>query len=114
MKRLRGAASSLPRLRLWLLAASPVLVVACTSVPGESVAPGSVQRDVRGRVLSQAAQARPACKAARVVDTQVLELHGDGKVALERWTVDSCGERIDYRVAIPPPASRAAAQIRRE
>jgi hypothetical protein len=73
----------------------------CSSVPGETLAPWGVRRDVASRVLEQASQAKPPCRNPRIVDTEVVELHGDGKVALERWVVERCGSRVNYRVTFP-------------
>src|SRR5687768_17652040 len=85
----------------WLALATAIALGGCAGVPGETLASGGVRRDVTSKVLAQAAQAKPACRRSRIVDTEVVELHGDGKVALERWTVDSCDERVVYRVSFP-------------
>ena len=74
----------------------------CGHVPGETLTSGSLQREVKARLLSLAAKGKPECTRYSVTDTEVLELHGDGKVSAERWTVDRCGERIHYRVNLPP------------
>ena len=73
-------------------------------VPGETLTSGGLQRDIRARVLTLAGTARPACRQQTVVNTEVLELHPDGKVAAERWTVELCGDRIHYRVDVAPRA----------
>jgi hypothetical protein len=64
----------------------------------------SVRRDVSAKVLDQAGQGTPACKRVKIVDTEVLEVHPDGKVAAERWTVDRCDTRIAFRVGYPAKA----------
>jgi hypothetical protein len=74
----------------------------CTHVPGETLTSGALQREVKARVLSLAAGAGRECKRYTVTDTEVLELHPDGKVSTERWTVDRCGEPVHYRVNLPP------------
>lgn len=71
-------------------------------MPGETLTSGALQREVKARVLSLAAGARRECKQYTVSNTEVLELHPDGKVSTERWTVDRCGERVHYRVNLPP------------
>jgi hypothetical protein len=73
----------------------------CASVPGETLAPWGLRRDVSARVLAQAGQANPGCRSPRIADTEVLELHGGGTVALERWVVDQCGTRANYLVTFP-------------
>jgi hypothetical protein len=74
----------------------------CTHVPGETLTSGALQREVKARVLSLAASATRECKRYTITDTEVLELHPDGKVSTERWTVERCGERVHYRVNLPP------------
>jgi hypothetical protein len=74
----------------------------CSHVPGETLTSGSLQREVKARVLSLAASAKRDCARYTVTDTEVLELHADGKVSAERWSVDRCGERLHYRVNLPP------------
>ena len=88
-------------LKTLLYVITTAMVVGCAHVPGETLTSGGLQRDVKARVLSLATANKPACKAS-VVNTEVVELHGDGKVAVERWTVERCGERINYRINLPP------------
>ena len=76
----------------------------CMPVPGETLTSGGLQRDIRARVLTLAGAAQPACRQQTVINTEVLELHPDGKVAAERWTVDGCGDRLHYRVDVAPSA----------
>jgi hypothetical protein len=89
-------------------------VSSCSSVPGETLASGSVRRDVTRRVLEQANAANTACKSQRISDTEVLEVHPDGKVATERWIVDQCGPKAHYRVSFPPPGKPGAVTVRPE
>ena len=88
-------------LKSYLYVITTTVVVGCAHVPGETLTSGGLQRDVKARVLSLATANKPACRA-NVVNTEVVELHGDGKVAVERWTVERCGERITYRINLPP------------
>ena len=87
---------------------------ACASVPGETLASGGVGRDVARRVLADANAAAPACRSQRIADTEVIEVHPDGKVAAERWTVEQCGTRVQYRVIFPAAGKAAPVQIRRD
>ena len=103
------------RQRLSLLAAAASLVaVGCVSVPGETLAPYGTKREVSNRLLAEAARARPTCRQARIVDTEVLELHGNGKVASERWTAEQCGERVHYRVTYPAKGNTSAVLVKAE
>jgi hypothetical protein len=86
----------------------------CMPVPGETLTSGGLQRDIRARVLTLAGAARPACRRQSVLNTEVLELHPDGKVAAERWTVDRCGDRAHYRVDIAPRARGGNFVVREE
>ena len=87
---------------------------ACGSVPGETLASGGVRRDITRRVLAQAGTAAPDCKSPRISDTEVVEVHPDGRVAMERWTVEQCGTRAHYRVVFPAAGKAAPVQIRAE
>lgn len=84
----------------------------CASVPGETAASRGVRREVSAQVLDQAGREKPECKRLKIVDTQVLEVYADGKVAIERWTVDRCEEQIGFRVAYP--LKSGAVSVRRE
>ena len=88
---------------LALLLALPFLLLsACSSVPGETMASRSMQRDVRERVLDLAKKTDPQCRSHSIVNTEMLEVHGDGKSAEELWTVEQCGSRRNYVVSFPP------------
>ena len=87
---------------------------ACGSVPGETLASGSVRREVTRRVLADATAAAPTCRNQRIADTEVVEVHPDGKVAAELWTVEQCGTRLQYRVLFPAAGRATTVQVRRE
>jgi hypothetical protein len=44
----------------------------------------------------------------------VLELHPEGKVAEERWTLENCGRRLTYVVSYPRKPSGLRFQVRPE
>ena len=81
-------------------------------MPGETLAPMSVRRDVSARVLDQASREKPDCKRVKIVDSEVLEVYPDGKVAAERWSVERCDERIGFRVGYPTKGGTVS--VRRE
>src|ERR1700694_3465666 len=89
-------------------------VAGCAHVPGETLTSGGLQREVRTRVLSLAETAKPECRRNSIVNTEVLELYPDGKVSVERWSVDRCGERVHYRVQLPPSARTSTFNVSRE
>lgn len=91
-----------------------MLLAGCASIPGETLTSGGLQRDVRDRVLAAAKSAEPQCRQQKIINTEVIELHGDGKVSEERWSVDQCGRRSDYRVSLPPAGRGSAFSVRRE
>jgi hypothetical protein len=90
------------------------VLVACTTVPGETLTSGGLQRDIKTRVLTLAVSTNPQCKRQNVIGTEVLELHPDGKVSTERWTVDQCGQRMNYRVTLPPSRRGSNFLVREE
>ena len=89
-----------------IIAAAVALTLgACSligSPPGETRTDGRQQRAVSARVLELAEKARPSCRKRDVTDTEIVDLYGDGKVSVERWTVTQCGERSRYLVNFPP------------
>lgn len=93
-----------PPIRSHLAAALTLALAgaACSSVPGESAATGSVQRQVRERVLSLSRAADPQCRQHKVITTEMLDVHSDGRPSEELWTVDQCGKRVNYLVTFPP------------
>jgi len=86
----------------------------CASVPGETLASHGERRDASARVLALAAQGHPKCKKTRIVDTQVEDVYSDGRVSEERWTVDRCGDRLDFRVGFPPKGHPGNVEVRAE
>jgi hypothetical protein len=78
-------------------------------VPGETLTSGSLQRQIKARVLALAEAAKPECTHSAIVNTEVLELYGDGRVSVERWSVNRCGAPTHYRVHLP--ASRPASSF---
>jgi hypothetical protein len=89
-------------------------LAACARVPGETLTSGGLQREVKARVLSVADAAKPECKRNSIVNTEVLELHPGGNVSVERWSVDRCGERAEYRVHLPPTIRGSTFTVSRE
>ena len=89
---------------LGLLLALPVglFVTSCATVPGETLTSWRLKREVSERVLAQASSAAPQCRQQKITNTEIVEVHPDGKPALELWTVDQCGRRSHYRVYFPP------------
>jgi hypothetical protein len=73
-----------------------------------------VRRDIARRVLAQANAAAPECRNQRISDTEVVEVHPDGRVSMERWTVEQCGSRPHYRVVFPAAGKAAPVQVRAE
>ena len=63
---------------------------------------GSLLRQVRDRVLTLSRSAAPDCRRHEVVNTEILDLHRNGKVAAEQWTVERCGRRAAYVVNYAP------------
>ena len=94
--------------------AAALMVAGCASIPGESLLSGSRQREVRDRVLTLAKSARPECRQPKIADTEIVELHGDAKVAIERWIVEQCGEKARYRVTLPPTGRGTGFLVDRE
>jgi hypothetical protein len=90
------------------------VLAACASVPGETLATYGVRRDVSAQVLARASEGKPGCKQVKIVDTEVVEVHGNGKVAAERWVVDRCDERVNFRVSFPATGNPAGVQVRAE
>lgn len=82
----------------------------CVSVPGETLTSYGQKREARDRVLALATNAQ--CKSARLVDTEVAEIHPDAKVAAERWTVEACGQRLHYRLSFPPSGKGSGFSVR--
>ena len=83
-------------------------------VPGETQTSGSRMRAVGERVLEAAAKERPGCRRQNVTDTQIVELHPDAKVELERWTVTGCGDKMTFLVRFPPTGRGTGFLVQRE
>jgi len=64
--------------------------------------PGSLQRDVRDRVLMLARAADPQCKQPKIVTTEMVDVYSDGRPSEELWIVEQCGRRVNYVVTFPP------------
>ena len=111
-----GARARVKTVVLGLLLASSVglFVTSCAHVPGETLTSWRMKREVSERVLAQASSAAPQCKQQKIVNTEILEVHPDGKPALELWTVDQCGRRSHYRVYFPPSGRGSGFSVQAE
>ena len=80
-------------------AAVALMLGGCTylgvgSPPGETRTDGRQMRAISARVLELAEKAHPSCRKRNITDTEIVDLYGDGKVSVERWTVTQCGVRL--------------------
>ena len=96
--------------RVYSYALAGLALAGCASVPGETLTSFGQKREVSARVIAQATTA--SCKSPRIVDTEVLEIHPNAKVAAERWSVDACGERVHYRISFPPSGKGSGFSLR--
>ena len=78
--------------------ASALLLAGCSSVPGETMTPRAMQRDVRERVLTLARAADPQCRQVKVANTEILDVYSDGRSSAEMWVVEACARRLSYHV----------------
>jgi hypothetical protein len=92
----------------------PTLLAACASVPGETLTSTRLKREVQERLFADSMRAAPPCRRQKILNTELVEVHPDGKSAVERWTLDECGARGDYRVYFPPTGRGTGFSIRRE
>jgi hypothetical protein len=83
-------------------------------MPGETLAPAAVRRDVSAKLVARASQAKPDCKRVRVSNTEVLEVHPDGKAAAERWSVERCDDLVHFVVTFPQGGKPGGVLIRPE
>ena len=75
---------------------------ACTATPEKAREPYDPLHDrVRVMVLYAAGNAAPACKNAKVVGANVVDIHSNGDRAKEHWAVDACGTALEYVVTYP-------------
>ena len=71
-------------------------------MPGETHTDGRRSRQIAAQVIEHAGKEVPGCRLPKVTDTELVDVHGDGKIASERWTVTACGQRVRYLVTFPP------------
>jgi hypothetical protein len=86
----------------------------CATIPGESLAPSSTQREIRNRLFADGRNVNAQCRQQKILNTEVLDLHPTGSVAEERWTLENCGQRLTYVVSFPASARGAKFQVRPE
>ncbi len=72
------------------------------NVPGETRTGGTQQHAISKRIFELGENERPSCRDRKISDSEIVDLHPDGKVAVERWTLTQCGERSRYIVRFPP------------
>lgn len=95
-------------------AAAFLILGACTSIPGETTISSRQQREVRDRLLAMARSSDASCRDPRVSNTEVLDVHSDGRSAEELWTVEQCGRRLRYVVSFPVKPGRVSSFSARE
>ena len=91
-----------------------LILTSCATVPGETLTSWRLKREVSDRVLAQASSAAPQCKQQKITNTEIVEVHADGKPAAERWTLDQCGRRRHYLVYFPPTGRGAGFSVQPE
>jgi hypothetical protein len=88
-----------------------LLIGACTNIPGETLAPHGLHGEIRDRIYAHARSIDPQCRQQKIANTEVVELHPAGKVAVERWTLENCREKLGYIVSYPARATAGGAQF---
>ena len=91
-----------------VLSLGAFLVSACVQIPGETLAPSGLHREIRDRIYEHARSVDPQCRQQSIVNTEILELHPGGGVAEERWTLENCRRKVDYIVSYTPRATGPA------
>jgi hypothetical protein len=69
-------------------------------VPGETAAAIDIQREVLRAVIPLEWKADPDCFRHQVSDTKRIEAVAGSAATVERWTLDRCGELVNYRVTL--------------
>jgi hypothetical protein len=82
-----------------------MIVGACAIMPGETLAPRGLHGEIRDRIYAHARSIDPQCRQQKIANTEVVELHPDGKVAVERWTLENCRQTLAYIVSYPARAT---------
>lgn len=73
-----------------------------TPVPGETFAEPDFQKRVLWALVSADQAAAPGCTDHSIVDTESVGRDVDKQELYERWVLDRCGERVQYRVTFTP------------
>lgn len=88
--------------RLWPLGLMVLFGTGCAiTVPGKTGASPVLKADTVRALLMMDITYDRDCKERKVIDTEVVEIHADGR-AVERWTLDRCGKGVPYRVTYTP------------
>ncbi len=89
-----------------LLLIAMLAVAACSPkavpVPGATTANLTLQADVTKNIMLIEKGRAPARADPKIANTAVLERGADGASTAERWTVDRCGQPVNYRVSYVP------------
>jgi hypothetical protein len=88
-----------------------MVVGACANIPGETLAPSGLQSEIRDRIYAHARSTDPQCRQQKIGNTEVVELHPAGKVAMERWTLENCRQKLAYIVSYPARATAGGVQF---
>ena len=75
----------------------------CATVPGNTVASPTLQRDTLQTILALDAAEDQGCNQRKLVKTDIIKGPAVGdKMVVERWTLDRCGKMVPYTVTFTP------------
>ena len=69
-----------------------------TPVPGQTGASRALQRNVLRWMVFMDTAKDDSCSNHRVLNTELLDSNRETGSVVERWTLDRCGTRVNYRV----------------
>jgi hypothetical protein len=109
----KGERMSTASLKSGSFTISLLLVASCATVFVGTEGSPVLKRDVTGLVMLLDAATDKRCTQHKVEKTELVEVREAPRMGIERWTVDRCGELVNYRVTLTP-ASQGGTLIKVE
>ncbi|HTP40923.1 MAG TPA: hypothetical protein VML36_00735 [Nitrospiria bacterium] len=86
-----------------LAALTLILLSACAHVlPSTAAKTPAIKQTITNKIMDLDRAADTQCRQRKIVQSEILRFYAVTGISSERWTLDRCGQRINYLVTLKP------------
>jgi len=80
-----------------------LLLTACAHVlPPTAAKTPAMKQTITNKIMDLDRAADTQCRQRKIVKSEILRFYALAGISSERWTLDRCGQRVDYLVTLKP------------